>query len=106
MSGEVVVTVLYRMIWFEETEDRLRTSLSVELELVAGDGREIWRQRKSFGLEMTDDTIPKSKTFQMTIPFELSSDLDTLRSGGNKIYITLTNRADGSMGRKVMDFKL
>jgi GWxTD domain-containing protein len=106
VTGEVLVTVPYRMIWFEETRGRFRATLSVELELVSGTGQVIWEHTQSYGLELTDDSIPKEKKFQMTVPFDLVSELDTLRSGGNKIYITLTNKADGSTGKKVMDFKL
>jgi hypothetical protein len=94
------------MIWFEETEGRLQATLSVELELVGEDGRVIWQHSQSYGLGMTDDSIPKAKKYQITIPFDLERGLERLHPGGNKLYITLTNRADGSTRKKTMDFNI
>lgn len=104
VTGEVLVSIPYRMIWLKESEGRMQTTLSVELELVGGDGRIVWRHSQSYGLEMADESIPKEKNFQITIPFDLASESEKLQQKGNRIFIILTNTADGSTLKKVLDF--
>lgn len=108
VEGIVTLEMPYANIWFKEKDSKLTTTLDVHLELKDSGGKIVWEHDKSFEVVTSEEDLKESKKkkFHMEIPFVLEQDLDRLRQGKNRIWVTLKNQTGGDELKKVLNFNI
>jgi GWxTD domain-containing protein len=108
VEGIIHISMPYSNIWFSEDVGKLRTTLSVHLELKNAEGTLVWEHDSSYPIETDEDELKdfKGKEYKIEIPFVLESEIESLRVGKNKLYAILTNETGGDEVEKVMDFEI
>jgi GWxTD domain-containing protein len=108
VEGSVFIQVPYAGIWFSDENDKLVTTLVLNLELQNSEGEVVWEFTKDYRVETTEDELKKHKArqYDMEIPFVLTDELDTLSEDGNRFFACLVNQTGGEELRKIMDFKI
>lgn len=108
LEGSVQVQVPYASIWFSDKDDKLVTTLDLQLELQNSESEVVWEFKQSYRVETTEDELKahKAKRFDIEIPFVLTDELNTLSERGNKLIAYLVNQTGREELRKIMDFKI
>lgn len=108
IEGTIYISMPYSNIWFSEDVGKLKTTLSVHLELKNAEGTLVWEHDSTYPIETDEDELKefKGKEYKMEIPFVLENEIESLRGGKNKLYATLTNETGGDEVKKVMDFEI
>jgi hypothetical protein len=108
VEGNVLFQVPYASIWFSDKDDKLVTTLDLQLELQNAQGEVVWDFTKEYFVETTENELKKHKAlrFEIEVPFVLTEELGTLSEKGNKLIAYLVNRTGGKNLRKIMDFKI
>jgi len=108
IEGTVYINMPYSNIWFSEDVSKLRTTLSVHLELKNAEGTIVWEHDSSYPIETDEDELKdfKGKKYKIEIPFVLEKEIESLRGANNKLYAILTNETGGDEVKKVMDFEI
>lgn len=106
IEGIIFIEIPYDVIWYKAEDDRLVTTLDVELELKDFEGSFIWEYKDAFEVSITEDELKerKRKNYKIEIPFTLEEGLDKLRQGKNLLRAVLKNRTGGEEIKKVMEF--
>jgi len=108
IEGTVYINMPYSNIWFSEDVAKLRTTLSVHLELKNAEGTIVWEHDSSYPIETDEDELKdfKGKKYKIEIPFVLEKEIESLRGANNKLYAIITNETGGDEVKKVMDFEI
>ncbi len=108
VEGMIHIDVPYANLWFKEEENKLKTTLDIHLELKNEKGIIVWKKNESFKVETDEEKLKvnKRKRFKIEIPFVLEKNVNKLRKGKNRIFVTLRNRTGGDEMKKVMDFNI
>jgi len=108
IEGIVSIDFPYADIWFKSEEEKLVTTLEIQLELFNSRDEISWEHKESFLIEIDEEGLKKNirKKYEIEIPFFLTKQLDRLRMGKNKFFISIKNLTGGDVHRKVMDFNL
>jgi GWxTD domain-containing protein len=97
--GQAVVRarVPYNKIWLKSEEKTLRTTLSLEIEILNSSGGKAGELKKDFPLELTEERLEKiiTRDFVLEVPL-------TLPPGSYTLNLTLTNLADNSKVRRTV----
>ena len=106
VEGVIHIDVPYANLWFKEEDKKLKTTLDIYLELKDAEGIIVWEKDESFKVETDEEKLEANKRerFKIEIPFVLEKNVNNLRHGKNRIFITLRNRTGGDEIKKVMDF--
>jgi GWxTD domain-containing protein len=108
IEGTIHISMPYSNIWFSEDVGKLRTTLSLHLELKNAEGTIIWEHDSSYLIETDEDELKdfKGKEYKIEVPFVLVEEIESLRGGKNKLYAILTNETGGDEVKKVLDFEI
>ena len=108
VEGSVSIQVPYASIWFSDKDDKLVTTLDLNLELQNSKGTIVWEFTKDYRVETTVDELKKhrAKRYHIEVLFVLTDELEILSEGGNKLIAYLVNQTGGEELRKIMDFKI
>ena len=108
VEGSVSIQVPYASIWFSDKDDKLVTTLDLNLELQNSKGTIVWEFTKDYRVETTVDELKKhrAKQYDIEVLFVLTDELEILSEGGNKLIAYLVNQTGGEKLRKIMDFKV
>lgn len=108
IEGKIFIEVPYAKIWFKTKDDSLVTTLHLHLEL--RDSREeiIWEYEDLYKVELDEENLTqmKNEKYKIEVPFVLDKELDKLREGPNKFFVTLQNRTGGKEQKKITRFKV
>ncbi len=108
VEGLITIEIAYSALWFKAEDDKLRTTLKVELELLDSENTIAWEYEGSYPLETDEEELKKSarKKHRIEIPFVLDKEIERLHKGKNRLQIKITNETGGEELKKIMDFKL
>lgn len=108
VEGSISIQVPYASIWFSDKDDKLVTTLDLNLELQNLKGEVVWEFTKDYRVETTVDELKKhrAKQYNIEVLFVLTDELEILSEGGNKLIAYLVNQTGGEKLRKIMDFKI
>jgi len=96
-QAAVRAKVPYNKIWLKAEEKILRTTLSLEIEILDASGGQAGELKKDFPLELTEERLEKiiAQNFIIEIPLALAP-------GSYTLNLTLTNLADNSKVRRTV----
>ena len=108
VEGSVFIQVPYASIWFSDKDDKLVTTLDLQLELQNSEGAVVWEFKKEYSVETTEKELKKHKAqrYDIEITFVLTDELDNFSEKGNKLIAYLVNQTGGENLRKIMDFNI
>ena len=108
VEGVIHIDIPYVNLWFKEEDNKLKTTLDIHLELKNEKGIIVWEKDESFKVETDEEKLEANKreSFKIEIPFVLEKNVNDLRQGKNRIFVTLRNRTGGDEMKKVMDFNI
>lgn len=108
VEGIVTIEIPYAAIWYRADEDRLKTTIDVQIELKDFEGNLIWEHEEAFEISMKEEELKErqNEKFGVEIPFMLEKDLERLRQEKGLFHIVLKNRTGGGELKKVREFKL
>lgn len=107
IEGVILMNIPYANIWFAGKGELLQTILDIHFELLDSEKRVVWEHDVEQSVEIEEESIEKdrSKKFTVEVPFALTEGIPKLRSGTNKLHVTLRNRTGGSEIKKYLDVK-
>ena len=108
VEGTVTIEIPLSVIWYRAEEDRLETTIDVQIELKDFEGNIIWEYEEPFEISMKEEELKErqKKKFEIEIPFILEKDLGRLRQEKGLFHVVLKNRTGGGELKKVVEFKL
>ena len=108
VEGSVFIQVPYASIWFSDKDDKLVSTLDLQLELQNSEGAVVWEFMKEYSVETTEKELKKHKAqrYDIEIPFVLTDELENLSERGNKLIAYLVNQTGGENLRKIMEFNI
>ena len=108
VEGLIIIEVSYSVIWFKSKDDKLETTLDLNLELRDSADQLIWEYQGSFIVQIDEIELQKKSQQKYTIevPFILEEGWERLREGKNLFHIHLKNRTGGEESKKVKEFSL
>jgi len=108
IEGIITIKVPYEVIWFKSEEEKLETTLDINLDLKDSSENLVWEHQESFTITTDDIELQekKKKNYTIEIPFTLEEGLDKLRQGKNMLHILITNQTGGEDLEKTVEFKI
>ncbi|MBS3818163.1 GWxTD domain-containing protein [bacterium] len=108
IEGRVFIEVPYANLWFKEKNSSLVTVLDLHLKLRNSQEEIIWEYTDLYKVKVDEENLKQKKDqdYKIEVPFILEEDLDKLREGENKFFVTLKNRTGGKAQKKVIPFKV
>jgi GWxTD domain-containing protein len=108
VEGTVNIQIPYATIWYKAEEDRLKTTIDVQIELKDFEGNLIWKFEEPYEISMKEEELKErqKEKFGIEIPFILEKGLDRLRQEKGLFQVVLKNRTGGGELKKVVEFKL
>lgn len=108
VEAEIHITIPYVKIWLKQNDNILETSLLVKLQLFDNDQQLVWEHQDSFPIQIDIDTVEEfeDENIKIDIPMVLTENLENLKKGTNKLFITLKNATGGAEQKKIMDFNI
>lgn len=108
IEGLIIIEIPYDSIWFKSEDERLITTMDVELEIKDEKENLIWKHDEAVEVETDEIELQQKqkKKYKIEIPFILEESLEKLHQGKNMIHVLLKNRTGGEESRKVMEIKL
>ncbi|MFB0565504.1 MAG: GWxTD domain-containing protein [Candidatus Aminicenantaceae bacterium] len=106
IEGIITIRVPYEVIWFKTEDDKLVTTLDVNLELKDSSDSLIWEYQESFTITIDDFELreKRKKDYEIEIPFALEEGLEKLHQGKNLFHILIKNRTGAEELEKTMEF--
>jgi GWxTD domain-containing protein len=107
-EGRVVIDIPYAGLWFNFKDERLTTTLEVQVEIQDASGGQVLDIRKAHDLGLTEDELraKKDKSYRVEIPVVLNRDLARLQAGKLSLHVAVKNAADGEELKKVVELRL
>jgi GWxTD domain-containing protein len=96
----VLIKVPYAKTWLEEREDKLETTLSLQLSIFSGE-EEVWNFEKDYSISIGQEEIVEFIGSDYPITVE-----HTLPPGKYKIQLLIENKSDGQKAQKSLTFKI
>jgi GWxTD domain-containing protein len=108
VEGVAFIEIPFANIWFQQEDEDLVTTLTVEMAIRDLENKLIWEHEESFQVKITEEDLTEGvgKNYKIEIPFTLEKDLDRLRLGKNRLFILLRNETGKESLRKVAEFVL
>jgi len=108
VEAEIHITIPYVKIWLKQNDNILETSLLVKLQLFDNDQQLVWEHQDSFPIQIDIDTVEdfEDENIEINIPMVITENLERLKEGTNKLFVTLKNTTGGAEQKKIMDFNI
>ena len=108
VEAEIHITIPYVKIWLKQNDNILETSLLVKLQLFDNDQQLVWEHQDSFPIQIDIDTVEdfEDENIEINIPMVITENLEKLKEGTNKLFVTLKNTTGGAEQKKIMDFNI
>jgi GWxTD domain-containing protein len=97
---QALIKVPYAKTWLEENEDRLETTLSLQLTVLSGE-EEAWSFKKDYLISLNQEEVVEFIGSDYPITVE-----NTLPPGKYKMTLLIENKSDGQKAQKSLTFKL
>jgi hypothetical protein len=92
----------------KQNDNILETSLEVSLQLFDNDQQLVWEYQDSFPIQINVNAVEdfEEENIEIDIPMVITENLDNLKKGTNKLFITLKNTTGGAEQKKIMEFQI
>jgi len=106
IEGMFVLEIPFERIWLGAEGNVFKTTLQVEAELLQGRENLGWSFKRDYVIQMSEAELRESrkKNFRVEIPFELTQNLDKIRSTVPKIQVVIRSKTGPEEMRKTFDF--
>lgn len=104
----VQVKLPYKNIWFSKTEDKMETTLFVDMEILDADRKKMWSHKQDYLISFVKDEFEELLKVKVNHVIEVTASVsaDALSKGKSVLRVNLTNSAGGEKGKKVVRFKI
>jgi GWxTD domain-containing protein len=109
IKGSIEIYIPYAQLWFKEENNRLRTLIDVDVEIIGIHDDSLWKYEDHINIETDEESLlnQKEEGYRLEIPF-IFKDEDAIKQlieGGSRIFAALKNRTSGKTVRKVLRIK-
>jgi GWxTD domain-containing protein len=98
---QVQIEIPYKNIWLTEKDDRLETTLRLNIEVISNSKKKVWGMNEEYLISLGEDEIKESLGKKHEIPVKM-----TLSRGKYRMTILLENKTDNTIVKKTIKFNL